>query len=118
MMRCRQYGDCHGGHAAVAVTHFADDAVEVVAAEDSNCAISDGEEAAPADDARSAGTVAEDHEVAAATARSAVLFVEAGEIAAVDETRSVISLTLDAGGELPTPRLSRLLLHFWCARCR
>jgi hypothetical protein len=30
----------------------------------------------------------------------------------------VISLTLDAGGELPTSRLSRLLLHFWCARCR
>jgi hypothetical protein len=113
MMRCRRYGDCHGGHAAVAVTfHVADDAVEVVAAEDSNCATSDGEEAAPADDARSAGTVAEDHEVAAATARSVVLFVEAGEIAAVEETRSVISLTLDAGGELPTPRLSRLLLHF------
>jgi hypothetical protein len=43
---------------------------------------------------------------------SAAIVAEAGEIAAVDETRSVISLSLDAEEKLPTPRLSRLLLRF------
>ncbi len=45
-------------------------------------------------------------------ARSAVIVAETGEIAAVDETRSVVSLTLDAEETFPTPRLSRLLLYF------
>jgi hypothetical protein len=66
LIRCRRCGDCNGSHAAVAVAHVADDAGEVVAAGHSNCATLDGEEAAPVDDARSAGAVTEDHEAAAA----------------------------------------------------
>jgi hypothetical protein len=45
-------------------------------------------------------------------ARSAAIVAEAGEIAAVEETRSVITLTLDAEEKFPAPRLSRLLLRF------
>ena len=66
MMRCRRCGDCNESHTAVAVAHV-DEAGEVVAAGDSNCVTLDGEEAAPADDARSASAVAEDHELAVAT---------------------------------------------------
>ena len=44
--------------------------------------------------------------------RSAVIVAEAGVIAAVDDTRSVVLLTLDTEENFATPRLSRLLLHF------